>query len=313
MDTATNRPWVAKHVVDEALARELIGSQFVALRPVHAVPLGVGWDNTAYRVNDRFVFRFPRRQIAVDLLQVESRVLPVIAGRLPLAVPVPTFLGKPAGGYPWPFAGYEMIPGGTADVAALDHDQRLATAQPLACFLAALHAFPADKVGELGAPGDLLGRLDPKKRVPMARENLAALRERGVIETDQPWLDMLDEVDPTRQPRGETLVHGDLYARHLLVDADARPTGVIDWGDLHIGDRAVDLSIAHGLLPPEAYGAFRAAYGPIDADTWRTARFRALYHASVTTLYGHETNDAALVREGLTVLRHVAESREGGV
>jgi aminoglycoside phosphotransferase (APT) family kinase protein len=40
-----------------------------------------------------------------------------------------------------------------------------------------------------------------------------------------------------------TLIHGDLGAEHVFVDA-GRITGVIDWGDAAIGDPAVD----HGRL-----------------------------------------------------------------
>ena len=47
-------------------------------------------------------------------------------------------------------------------------------------------------------------------------------------------------------------VHGDLYARHLLLDDHKKLCGVIDWGDVHLGDRALDLSIAYSFLPAEA-------------------------------------------------------------
>lgn len=66
-----NRSWAAEHPVDEQMARSLIEAQFPALAPVRLKLLGAGWDNTAYRVNGAQVFRFPRRQIAVDLLESE--------------------------------------------------------------------------------------------------------------------------------------------------------------------------------------------------------------------------------------------------
>ena len=70
----------------------------------------------------------------------------------------------------------------------------------------------------------------------------------------------------------------DLYARHLLVDDDGGLASVIDWGDVHLGDRAVDLAIAHTFLPPVVHEAFRNAYGPVDDTTWSIARLRALWH-----------------------------------
>ena len=51
--------------------------------------MGAGWDNTAYLVNGEWVFRFPRRTIAVPLLEAEGRVLPKLAPRLPLSDSAP--------------------------------------------------------------------------------------------------------------------------------------------------------------------------------------------------------------------------------
>src|SRR5262245_55603459 len=135
--------WSAELVVSEELAQSLIEEQFPHLVPVRVEILGAGWDNTAFRVNGAYVFRFPRRQFAVPFLEAETRLMPAIAPRLPLPVPVPTFVGRPTDAYPWPFAGYPMIPGRTACTAALDDHQRTAAAVPLAHFLAALHAIPA--------------------------------------------------------------------------------------------------------------------------------------------------------------------------
>jgi len=78
-----DRVWAAQIEVDAPLAAALIGGQFPALAPPAIEPLGCGWDNTVYRVNERYVFRFPRRRIAVDLIATEPRCLPVeLAGVL---------------------------------------------------------------------------------------------------------------------------------------------------------------------------------------------------------------------------------------
>jgi aminoglycoside phosphotransferase (APT) family kinase protein len=90
----------------------------------------------------------------------------------------------------------------------------------------------------------------------------------------------------------------DLYARHLLVDDSGRVCGVIDWGDAHLGDPALDLSIQFAFLPPEARPAFEAAYGELDADTRRRARFRALFSGTMLVHYGASSGDEALVEAG---------------
>jgi aminoglycoside phosphotransferase (APT) family kinase protein len=78
---------------------------------------------------------------------------------------------------------------------------------------------------------------------------------------------------------------------------------VIDWGDAHLGDRALDLSIAFSFLPPAARPAFRAAYGPIDDATWDRARFRALFYGVVLVEYGLGIGDEAIRAAGAYALR----------
>ena len=79
-------------------------------------------------------------------------------------------------------------------------------------------------------------------------------------------------------------------------------TGVIDWGDVHRGDPACDLTAAHLILPPEAHPAFRDAYGPIHEETWHAAKVRAVFHSLAVLLYAAETDDAPLLRETRTAL-----------
>src|SRR5262245_50167818 len=142
-DRPMDRVWSADFVVEANLARSLIEDQFPTLAPARVVPNGVGWDNTAFLVNDAFVFRFPRRGIAAPLIEAEARLLPAIAPGLPLAVPRPGFIGRPAGDYPYPFLGHGLVPGRTACGLALGDAPRSALAGPLGAFLAALHAFSA--------------------------------------------------------------------------------------------------------------------------------------------------------------------------
>jgi aminoglycoside phosphotransferase (APT) family kinase protein len=314
-------PWTAEREVPASLARTLIASQFPELSPARIEPFGVGWDNTAYLVDGQFVFRFPRRQLGADCMAAELAVLPHLAARLPLPIPDPVFAGRPAEGYPWPFAGYRRLAGRTACAALLDDHGRARLAEPLARFLAALHATPAAQARAWGAGPDTFGRLDLQKRVPMAREYLDRVKQLGLVQDIQPLVAVVDDIarrsqaapaagDPASprksQARPVVLVHGDLYVRHLLVDEVGDLCGVIDWGDVHLGRPAVDLSIAHTFLPPAAHQAFRTTYGHISEEDWRLARFRAVYHSAIVVTYGHEAGDEVLLRAGRTSLRYLA-------
>jgi aminoglycoside phosphotransferase (APT) family kinase protein len=304
--------WTAEREVTPQLAVALIRRQFPALAAGGGPSIeriGVGWDNVAYLIAGRYVFRFPQRTFAVPLVETESRVLPVLARHLPLPVPVPIYVGRPEGDYPWPFHGYERIAGRSACGAALDEAARARAAVPLARFLRALHGFPADEAARRGAPDDTLGRADLPKRLRQTRERLAEVRARGLGGEDAA-LDRIcaeAEAGDARAAPPATLVHGDLYARHLLVGEDGALAGVIDWGDVHLGHRALDLSIAFAFLPPAARPAFFAAYGGApDDDVRRRARLQALFYGVTLLLYGTETADADLVREARVCLGYVA-------
>lgn len=109
-----SRPWEADRSIEPATALELIQAQFPELSAQTIRLLGTGWDNTALLVNERLIFRFPRREVALPLLEAEWSVLPKLAPRLPLPIPNPQWKESPTPRFPWPFIGYLAIPGLTA-------------------------------------------------------------------------------------------------------------------------------------------------------------------------------------------------------
>lgn len=296
-------PWTAEREVTPELALSLVREQFPELGARRAEPFGSGWDNTAFLVDGERVFRFPRKASTASLLELESRVLPRLRGRLPLPVPDPRWIGRPTGRFPWPFAGYRRLAGVPADAAGLTEEERAAAAEPLGRFLAALHAIPAEG---LELPPDLIGRTAFARRLHELVERLERLRERRVIDDPTPWLRMFEGELPTPPPR-PTVVHGDLYVRHLLVDDARRLAGVIDWGDLHAGDPGADLTIAYSFLPPRAREAFFRAYGPADERARRVGRLRAGFHSPALAWFADSIGDQVLLREALTSMRYVLE------
>jgi aminoglycoside phosphotransferase (APT) family kinase protein len=296
--------WTPERVADAALAKSLVEAQFPQLAPARIELLGEGWDNTVYRVNGVWAFRFPRRTIAVSCLENELRLLPAIAPRLPQPVPVPEWIGRPTEAYPWPFAGHRALPGRIATDARLSETHRAALASPLAGFLRVLHAIPAIEMRGLGASGDELGRLDAAKRTPITLQRLRGLAKSGGIDplTAGRVGARLEQMPVPTLTDDSSLVHGDLYGAQILVDANASVCGIIDWGDIHIGHRAVDLAAAYEFLPPSARAVFLSAYGPVDESTLRFAELRALWHATAVAEYAVATRSEALLNEARLVM-----------
>lgn len=304
--------WTPEVVVDAERARALIGRRFPEFGASRLRRLGQGWDNAAYLVDERAVFRFPQRGIAAPLVATEVAVLPLLAPHLPLAIPDPRWIGEPQSDYPWRFAGYPLLPGTPIDVAAPDDAARSRFAPALGAFLRALHALDPLPLREAGLPPDRIGRLDPGKRLPQSRERLAALEHRGALSATEARAvrEILERDAPASETQRLTVVHGDLYARHILLDDQRAAVAIIDWGDVHFGDPAVDLAIVHELLPPHAIAAFYEAYGPIEETTWKNARWRATHHAALAADYGLAIGDEALARGGLEALHRILAANE---
>ena len=155
-----SQQWTADIQLTAADAAAVIAQQFPALAPVRLKPLGIGWDNAAFLINDAVVFRFPLRQAMAALLLREVKILPRLAPHLPLPIPNPQYIGEPSAHYSFAFAGYQLLPGRTADQPPPSMPERAALAPTLATFLAALHQIPVAAETRRWAPGDEITRAD---------------------------------------------------------------------------------------------------------------------------------------------------------
>ena len=290
--------WSPEIVVDEALARRLLAAQFAELDPRELHLAGEGWDNTAWVVDGAWLFRFPRREIALDGFTRELAMLPRLAPLLPLPIPQPLFVGEPSAEFPWHFFGGPVVPGQELAEADLDDEARLALAGPLGRFLGALHAAELD----VELPVDPIGRADMGFRVGRARERLADLGG-GPAGTE----DVLERALALPPPERLAIVHGDLHLRHALVE-DGRLSGVIDWGDVCRADPAIDLVLVWSALPPAARADFFAAYGAVPEDGLLRARVLSIFLCAVLALHARHEGLEHLERESLAGLeRTLAE------
>jgi aminoglycoside phosphotransferase (APT) family kinase protein len=292
--------WSADAVVDEALARRLI-AQFPELTIESLQLFAEGWDNAVWLVNEQWAFRFPRRAIALPGVERELATLPLLAPLLPLPIPAPVFLGRPADGYPWPFFGSALLPGRETCDTALTDDARAEVAMQLGSFLRRLHAPElVHLVPRL--PVDANRRGDMAERVPRTRAQLADLESLGIWRSPGSVRGLLDLAERLPPSEPVAVAHGDLHFRHILVDDRARVTGVIDWGDVCRADPAIDLQLVWSFLPPARRAAFLDAYGPVGDEQLLRARVVALSVTAALARYGQEEGMDAVAREALAGL-----------
>lgn len=288
-------PSAEVEVTVETVGR-LLDEQRPELANREIATLSFGWDNISFRVGSDLVARFPRRSVAVPLLENEARWLPQLGAALPLPIPAPVFVGDPGHGYPWPWSLVPFLPGDPAGETDGIDQQRCAI--QLAGFLGALHR-PAPE----DAPSNPYRGVPLMVRDASLRERLDALGD----SIDRPsmegvWSDALDA--PAFSGPGRWL-HGDLHPMNLLV-IDGVLSGVIDFGDLTAGDPATDLAVGWMLFDTARRRHFRNAYQGGDEATWARARGWAL--ALGVAYLAHSADNPTMARIGERTLSSVVEA-----
>ncbi|MFB1083412.1 phosphotransferase [Jeotgalibacillus sp. JSM ZJ347] len=293
-------PWEATHPVSLEKAKDKIERAFPHLKPIRIQACGTGFDHTVYEVNSAYVFRFPRRQLGYEAMQYENRMLGSLV-KLNFdggfQYPKPVFY-KEAEGDDYPYVGFTTIKGNVL-TEETDTDLLHQHAGELGVFLKQLHALPADQID---ADTDHLHRLSSKRRkkhfYDIAQESSAAIPE-PLFEKLLHYIEQLEEWE---NPTGNVPLHGDLHPKNMIVQG-GRLTGIIDWGDAHIGHPAVDLSIGYACMTPAVRSVFFENYGEIDERTKELARFKAVFIMTVLVRYAKNTQDEDVLRWGLAGLK----------
>jgi aminoglycoside phosphotransferase (APT) family kinase protein len=289
--------------------------------------LGEGYDSTAFAVDDRWVFRFPKRSDVEQQLLLEIRVLPQLARESPVAVPDFCFAGVPSDLFPRHFGGYPLIPGAPAngDIALDGRVDRVAPI--LGRFLSWLHAFNTADAIHVG----VRERDATELLCEMQADAIADFDNLKAVSPDAPlrrWRTFLDETSapsvaaatpapaaptpakpapPTSAPAAparSVLVHGDLAAEHVLYDvASDRVTGIIDWSEIAISDAAVDFAaLYHAGGEPFAMAVLEHYDGDSGEAVLSRARYMAACRGVMDVTFGLERSRPEYIAGGLRAL-----------
>lgn len=269
---------------DAGLVRRLLAAQHPRWADLPVVRVAsAGTDHALYRLGDAMVVRLPRIAAAAGQVEKEQRWLPVLAPRLPLAIPRPLAQGEPGCGYPWRWSVYGWLEGENAVAAPLGDPLRAGA--DLGRFVRALRAVDATGAPVPGAHNFFRG-VALAVRDAATREALASLDgEIDVLAATAAWDAALRAPSWRAAP---VWIHGDLQPGNLLV-RDGALAAVIDFGGLAAGDPACDLAVAWSFFTGPAREAFRVA---IDADdaSWSRGRGWALSIAAIALPYYRDTN-----------------------
>lgn len=213
-----------------------------------------------------WILRWPRRADQAASIAAESRLLALLTGRLPVAIP------------DWRLTGPELIayprlpgePAATEDTVTYALHWRIDRADPprryvetLGRCMAAIHATPVAEAAATGIPVR-----EPKavrvlfgERLEIGRTELGmhpAWWERGMR-----WLD-----DDALWSERTVLIHGDLHPGHTLVDEAGELLGILDWTDAEIGDPGQEFIEAARKFDPPMLGQLVDAYVAGGGPAW---------------------------------------------
>src|SRR2546422_5488323 len=83
--------------------------------------------------------------------------------------------------------------------------------------------------------------------------------------------------------------------------------GVIDWGDVHIGDPASDFAVVHSMLPRDRHEDFLDTYGAVDLVSWSAAKARAIWHTLAVLAQAVDVGDDTTILEAQSCFARLAE------
>ncbi|MFE9452267.1 aminoglycoside phosphotransferase family protein [Streptomyces sp. NPDC006739] len=212
-------------------------------------PVTEGGGHSTWWVGTRYVLRLARDREAAALRRRELRLRDLVRPHLPVTVPASVAHGEWAPGLAYTLD--TLVPGGTAE----EHDVSAVGEADLAGLLTGLREVPVRQAETLGVPRTAPRSLEALRRMAVrSAERLAAADEfdaARLLQLTPPGAAQL-----AAQPGTAVLTHHNLRGEHLVVSADGRVRGVLDWTGAAVGDPAEDIAgLARAVGSPAAVRA----------------------------------------------------------
>jgi aminoglycoside phosphotransferase (APT) family kinase protein len=253
--------------------------------------IGEGWDCFTYLVNDAWVFQFPRLPSATASLATQIAVLPELAREVSSAIPSPEYISTDP-----VCMGYARIEG-----RPMSPDVDGIWPERLGRFLYDLHLTPPEFVGlrstSAAAVRDGLRRVAAELGTHVLP--LLSAEERATAERTMSAF--FDDDDNFRFATG--LTHGDIGPEHVLITGAGDLAGVIDWGDLQVGDPVFDLAWVINAMPEVGERVLGAYGGPPDDRFLVRSQFAYMLMPWHEVQYGAVSGQPAFVESGMAGVR----------
>ena len=293
-------PWAAEYKL-EADQVAVIVSKNTGLTVTEVDFLGAGWDFYNWLINDRWVFRFPKRHSDIDTLVHERRILNRL--KLPVKTPRVVFWVDQPNGFHKPFVGYEYLAG-----------------SPLIDF--------SSSACDLGAIGKTIGEVltalhQQSLTPPLVPVDPLSLWTEGfdeLVSNAKPDLD--DDIESQvrhalssyrfrRRTGHQVTTHNDLGVEHILMHDCASVSALIDWADCATANGFVDFA---GIWAwggdPALVAAIDRYYVDPSREDFAQIRIQGLCYMLEQIAYGRAIDDQALRAQAIQWVKHRVQDAE---
>jgi aminoglycoside 2''-phosphotransferase len=275
---------------------------------------GEGMDSRAFFVNDDYVFRFPKFPKVAKSLKVEIMLLPTLQPYVRIPIPRFEYIGK--SDRELRFVGYKKIEGIELKKLwpKLTEQAQEALLEAMSACLRELHSFPLEEARACGVEEHNLRRIHNGdfSAVKKDVEKLLSRKTCAYIED----LHKAYVSDKGNFPHTPKFLHADFGPGHIFCKEDGSDlAGLIDFGDVGIGDPDYDLLYLYGEFGWEFILRFLRHYHRTNdaLDALQQKLRLILMHNTMEDLWmGIDRKNASMKEWALSELEERAEKMQEG-
>ncbi len=281
-------------------AKEKIIEKYPEFKDSEFIEDNTGWANYVVKVDNKYIFRFPRNYPAYKVIKLEKQIL-VDLKRFEIEVPNFIFSCFEEEG---PFVGYKMIEGeffSKEKYEKLSKDKKEIFIKEMAVFLSNLHM--------LNPNNYKMQAFDCEKEYTNLYNDIKKYAYKIFNEKEREFTDKHFEnyfSNNNLQKFNNCLVHGDLSGDHIIFTNNG--VGIIDFGDVRVMDPAYDFIWAYDVSEPLFDEIYKYYNGK--KDNYFKYRIKEFYRKNVPyygIVFGIQTRNDEILKKSLNDFKKIVK------
>lgn len=287
-------------VTDLELGKKIILERYPEFNNCSFIADNTGWDNFVVKIDDEFIFRFPKRESSFRTIEMENDVLKELNKKLPNNIKVPEYIYKNLE-TDYPFVGYKMIKGKFLSEElynSISKEEKDSFIKNMMIFINTLHSLDINSFN-----------LDVVDGLSNYQYRYNEYKEKCFECFDDNLKDKANSLfnnyfnDENMQAFRKTIIHGDLSTNHIIITDNG--IGIIDFGDTRVFDNAYDFQWLFLLDKKELDNALHLYDYNIDDYFYKRIKFYTSVIPYYGVVYALETNNQKMLEKEIEKLKRI--------